>query len=81
MGSYHPAPIDISIALKPNDIEAVPILAQEIKDGVDALANGNWDTRQELLIKARTLVQALEAPRETMIKHCWAQVCTKGEYF
>lgn len=75
MGSYNPTPADISIALKPNDIGAVPILAQEIKDGFDALAKGNGDNRQELLIKARSLVQALEAPRETMIKHCWAQVC------
>lgn len=31
----------------------------------------------ELQLKARTLWKALETPRETMVRHSWAQVCLK----
>lgn len=66
--------VDISVALAPNDIEAVPGLVKELQEGLETLATGGDAARHEMLIKARTLLQSLEAPRETMIKHCWAQV-------
>ncbi|CAH0057914.1 unnamed protein product [Clonostachys solani] len=67
------APVDISVALQPNDIDAVPNLIKELQAGLDSLASGGDAVRHEMLLKARTLTQALEAPRETMVKHCWAQ--------
>jgi len=67
-------PVDVAIATAPNDIKAVPKLLGDITAGVDALASGGDEARHDLLVKARTLVQALETPRETMVKHCWAQV-------
>lgn len=33
----------------------------------------DYESRLALLASARALVQALETPRETMIKHIWAQ--------
>ena len=74
MPSSDPTPIDVSTALSPNDIDAVPDLVKEIQASTDALATSGDEARHELVIKARSLVQALETPRETMIKHCWAQL-------
>lgn len=67
-------PVDVSIAINPNNLEAVPGLVKEINDGVKSLATGGHEARHELIVKARSLMLALETPRETMIKHCWAQV-------
>lgn len=67
-------PVDVSIATSPNDVEAIPDLLKQIVAGVDALETGGDEARHDLLVKARTMVQALETPRETMVKHCWAQV-------
>jgi hypothetical protein len=67
------SPVDVAIAISPNDIGAVPNLLQQITTGVDALSAGGDEARHDLLVKARTLVQALETPRETMVKHTWAQ--------
>lgn len=69
----HPA-VDVAIAIQPNNAEAVPDLLKQITAGVSALETGGDEARHDLLIKARTLVQSLETPRETMVKHCWAQV-------
>lgn len=65
--------VDVSIAISPNNIDAVPSLLKDITAGVAALETGGDEARHDLLIKARTLVQSLETPRETMVKHCWAQ--------
>ncbi|KAF5505543.1 O-methyltransferase [Colletotrichum siamense] len=65
--------IDPSIATSPNDLAAVPGLLKELNAGIGSLSTGGQEARHELLLKARSIVQALEAPRETMIKHCWAQ--------
>ncbi|GIJ83164.1 hypothetical protein Asppvi_001683 [Aspergillus pseudoviridinutans] len=67
-----PFPVDVSIATEPNNIEAVPTLLKEITNGFDVFAASN-EGREDLVIKCRALVQALETPRETMIHHCWAQ--------
>ncbi|KAH8671506.1 O-methyltransferase-domain-containing protein [Xylariales sp. PMI_506] len=66
--------VDISIAVRPNDIDAVPSILDRMADGVKKL-NAESDTaREELLSDARLMVKALETPRETMVKHCWAQL-------
>lgn len=66
--------VDFSIAVKPNDLEAVPGIVNGIVQKANALAPGDETARHALLIQARSLVQALETPRETMTKHTWAQV-------
>lgn len=67
--------VDESIATEPNNIEAVPRLLKEITQAFDKFTTSNVG-RQDILAKCRTLVQALETPRETMIYHCWAQAST-----
>lgn len=64
----------LSTVLKPNDLEAVPALAESISKLGGGLSIKDDFRRRQLLTQARSLVQALETPRETMIKHCWAQV-------
>lgn len=68
--------VDESIATEPNNIEAVPTLLKEITQDFDIFTTSNVG-RQDLLAKCRSLVQALETPRETMIYHCWAQASTQ----
>lgn len=75
-------PVPLSLALSPSDEDAVPALLEDISHGADKWRALHHDevgvkkeqARHDLLIKARSLVQALETPRETMLKHCWAQV-------
>lgn len=66
--------VDLAIASTPNNIEALPGLLEAITIDVNTLVTGGNINRQQLLIKCRSMVQALETPRETMVKHCWAQV-------
>lgn len=66
--------VDFSIAVRPNDLEAVPGIVKGIVEKANSLSPGDETARHALLIQARSLVQALETPRETMTKHTWAQV-------
>jgi cyanophycinase-like exopeptidase len=66
-------PVDISVALAPNDIGSIPALLKDITAGVELLSTGGDQARYDLILKTRTMMQALETPRETMIKHTWAQ--------
>jgi len=66
--------VDIAVALSPNDLEKVPGLIQDISAAGKALNPDDSAARLQLLERARDLVRALETPRETMIKHLWAQV-------
>lgn len=66
--------VDISIVTTPNNINAVSSLLDELRKGHEALPAKGDEGRKDLLLLARTLVQSLETPRETMAKHCWAQV-------
>lgn len=66
--------VDISVALSPNDLPAVPGLIEAISSFGNAAVDGDTQSRLDLVEKARQLVRALETPRETMIKHCWSQV-------
>ncbi|KAL2200102.1 S-adenosyl-L-methionine-dependent methyltransferase [Corynascus similis CBS 632.67] len=65
--------VDIAVALSPNDLEKVPGLIQDISAAGKALNPDDSAARLQLLERARDLVRALETPRETMIKHLWAQ--------
>ncbi|KAB5522978.1 O-methyltransferase [Coniochaeta sp. 2T2.1] len=67
------ATVDVSLALKANDLKIVPSLAAEIASLGTSLDHKDYNGRQALLRKARALVTALETPRETMIKHNWAE--------
>jgi two-component sensor histidine kinase len=69
--------VDQAIALSPCDLEAVPTILGETLSNALKYSNGSFKddrVRLELLENARSLVRALETPRETMIKHTWAQV-------
>ncbi|TLD12127.1 uncharacterized protein PgNI_03583 [Pyricularia grisea] len=72
------APVDPAIATQPTDLAAVPELAKAIAATADSVTAEDQAARYDLLLKARSLVQALETPRETMIKHCWAQTSATG---
>ncbi|KAK1638741.1 S-adenosyl-L-methionine-dependent methyltransferase [Colletotrichum phormii] len=72
-GTKGGAVVDATIATRPNDLGAVPGLLKDLNDNIGSLSVDDHQARHELLLKARSIVQALEAPRETMIKHCWAQ--------
>lgn len=67
--------VDVSTVSLPCDPGRVPGLLDEIsqmRDNCDVSTDRG--ARLELLSKARALVQALKTPRETMLKHCSAQV-------
>lgn len=56
------------------DVAAVSTLIKELSAlGEGFNADSDEKTRLALLNNARTLFKALETPRETMIRHCWAQ--------
>ncbi|KAK5175023.1 uncharacterized protein LTR77_000159 [Saxophila tyrrhenica] len=66
--------IPMSTAISPNDDPAVPSLLASIAALGDRYTTSHDNaSRLELLAHGRSLVRALETPRETMIKHCWAQ--------
>ncbi|CAI4213560.1 unnamed protein product [Parascedosporium putredinis] len=65
--------VDVSVALKANNLDSVAELTQEISSLGAQVSGGDEQARLALVEKARSLVRALETPRETMIKHCWAQ--------
>ncbi|KAK8073470.1 S-adenosyl-L-methionine-dependent methyltransferase [Apiospora phragmitis] len=68
-----PVTVTVATATSPSNLAAVPQLIKELAEGVGCLESGCNEARQALVTQARSLVQALETPRETMIKHCWAQ--------
>lgn len=70
-------PNDISINARPCDLGRVSGL-------IDDIASYNWgdidfaqdrNARISLLSKARSLIAALETPRETLLRHIGAEVC------
>lgn len=71
---YSPAERAAEVAVSPNNAERVPSTIAAIQSIGDTFNASNNDARMKLLVEARRLVQSLETPRETMIKHNWAQV-------
>lgn len=66
--------VDLSLATRPSDLDAVPDLIQEINSLQSSLKHGDEETRHKLAIKARSLLQSLLTPREQMLQHTWADV-------
>lgn len=62
------------VATSPNDLNRVPAAIKSIQILGDGFSASNNNVRLKLLAEARQLVRSLETPRETMIKHNWAQV-------
>jgi hypothetical protein len=69
-----PSPNGIDVAIRANDAGAVSGLLKELSSFGATPSVDEDDTRLALLTSARALVRALETPRETMLKHNWAQV-------
>lgn len=67
-------PLDSSFAIQASDNKAVVGLLNNIGTLGASFSPDDNDARLKLLKEARQLVQALETPRETMVKHLWAQV-------
>lgn len=64
----------VEVAISPNDADAVISTIESIQAFGKTFSPTDNFGRQKLLAEARRLVRALETPRETMIKHNWAQV-------
>jgi hypothetical protein len=64
----------LEVAISPNDPNNIPSTIESIQTLGNSFSATDDTVRRQLLAQARQLVQALETPRETMIKHCWAQV-------
>lgn len=65
---------DVSIALKAANIDAVPSLIKDINSLSEVLDSDDSEARLKLMAKAKSLWQSLETPRETMLRHTWAEV-------
>lgn len=63
------------IPISPNAPQEVPRLLNEIASHDLSFFQYDQKARFKLLEDARSLVNALETPRESMIRYCWAQVC------
>ena len=73
-------PIDLSSAVAPCNIDAVPKLLSEVAQAGDAFSKAGEASvvpRLNLLSKVRELAHALETPREIKIQHVWAQASQK----
>lgn len=68
--------INGSVAVLPNAPELVPGLLQQVASSGKEFESADPKVRTELLDAARSLVHALETPREAMIRYCWSQVCS-----
>lgn len=64
----------LEVAISPNDPSKIPSTIESIKSLGNSYSATDDAVRRQLLAEARQLVRALETPRETMIKHNWAQV-------
>ncbi|KAL2827290.1 S-adenosyl-L-methionine-dependent methyltransferase [Aspergillus pseudoustus] len=65
---------DNEVAIRPNAADEVPDLLKKVTSLGGAYANiTDENTRAEFLDTARSLVYALETPREAMIRYCWSQ--------
>ena len=75
-GNPHQASIAAidSLAVSPCDANSVPRLVQDLASKAQSYSDNS--SRLQLLNTARSLVRALETPRETVIRLCWAEVCS-----
>ncbi|KAF4126002.1 O-methyltransferase [Geosmithia morbida] len=61
--------VDISDAVRPNNLDGVPDLIESITAMAKDLKPDDSETRHRLFIKARDLALSLQTPRETMLEH------------
>lgn len=73
-GSKNEAFVDGSVAVSPNTPDLVPEILEKIAASGKAFTSSDPKSRTELLDAARSLVYAVETPREAMIRFCWSQV-------
>ena len=67
--------VDGNVAISPNAPEEVPTLLKRLAlHGEAYLTESDENERTKILDTARSLVYALETPREAIIRHCWSQV-------
>lgn len=66
--------VDGSVAISPNMPELVPDLLKKVATHGISFISNDPKARTELLDAARSLVNAVETPREAMIRYCWSQV-------
>lgn len=66
--------VNDEIATSPNMPELIPRLLENISISKDTFKADNPAHRLELLDAARSLVYALESPREAMLRFSWSQV-------
>ncbi|KAF4462492.1 S-adenosyl-L-methionine-dependent methyltransferase [Fusarium albosuccineum] len=64
--------VDLSLATRTNNLQAVPDLVKDIDTLSKNLDTGGENARHELFLKARSLVQSLQTPCELMLQHTWA---------
>lgn len=62
------------LAVSPNLPGQVPKLLEEIASSGNQYLAADGEARLGLLEAARSLVHALETPREAIIRHCWSDV-------
>lgn len=67
--------LDERVAVSPNAPQLVPGLLKDILNhGLSFSGDRDAKARSNLLDAARSLVHALETPREAMVRYCWSQV-------
>ncbi|KAK2794397.1 hypothetical protein FQN51_000839 [Onygenales sp. PD_10] len=64
--------LDPRIAVSPNAPKEVPHLLEEVASYGKDFVQEDPKARMKLLESARSLVYALETPREAMIRYCWS---------
>jgi hypothetical protein len=80
-GASKEAFVDGNVAISANTPELVPGLVEQVACLGKIASLQDHKERSALLDAARSLVYALETPREAMIRHCWSQVsCLSFEY-
>ncbi|KAF6819265.1 hypothetical protein CPLU01_13068 [Colletotrichum plurivorum] len=65
-------PLDLSVATRASDPDAVSGLIQDINDLHAGFKDGEEEIRHELILKTRSLLHSLQTPRELMVQHTWA---------
>ncbi|KAJ6051332.1 uncharacterized protein N7446_005964 [Penicillium canescens] len=72
-GASKEAFVDGNVAISANTPELVPGLVEQVACLGKIASLQNHKERSALLDAARSLVYALETPREAMIRYCWSQ--------
>lgn len=66
--------VDLSLATRASNPDAVPGLIQDLNALHGSMKDGDEETRHQLVVKTRRLLQSLLTPREQMVQHTWADV-------